>query len=207
MKITGNHFGPSCTEAAFEASLSVVTYGPLSAKGYTASGCSVTKDDIETTCSTAPGTGVNHTWQVTRGDQSSRISMQADVLSLVMLLRHCCHFQVSINSAETQRASYYNLEKILETVYKIQCLHQRTHSRYGSPKLNQDQWYCTDIMMVSPSNAISCVMAAGVQLSLVLSVDGQTSNVLENALSYGPPVISAFLALVVLQRTHLDPNL
>ena len=198
VKIIGNHFGPTCTAAAFEASLSRVTYGPLSATGYTSSACAVTKDDTEITCSTAPGTGVNHTWQVTRGDQTSPVSTQPGVFKTSYAAPSLLSVSgQSINSAETQGGLRITIlgSNLGDSVKNALLGTENVRIRYGAPNTDRTGWYfCTDIAMVAASNAVSCIMASGVggALSLSLSVDGQMSNVLENAVSYGPPVIISF---------------
>ena len=198
--LTGSNFGPTTptTEIFTKFQLSSVRYGPGSGARYTATGCMVTVADVEIQCSTSAGTGSLHKWTVTRGEQESLpCNTNACISSYKQPLLSSVTGQ-SLSSADTQGGLRITvLGQWLGNVVmnSLDPTKINIHISYGPMETPKETWYkCNDVQIVSQTNAVSCVMdpGTGAGHAMLVVVDGQTSNVLLNAISYAPPILISF---------------
>jgi hypothetical protein len=195
--LNGEYFGPESTSIASFSTTesSSVSFGGDSGLGHVAIDCRVTIAQTTIECTTPSGTGTNHQWLVTRGDQTS-IAVSNFKTSYAPPTVTSVSGQ-SLGSADTQGGLRITVlgsqfgSSVLNAVSKA----TNINIRYGSSLTPQDDWYsCTNVQLVTPSNAISCIMASGTGhgLTMIVTVDGQKSNALKNAISYAPPVVISF---------------
>ena len=182
VEVVGDNFGPAGSSDTFIFESSEVTYGP-SGTGYTATDCFVSTAQTVITCNTAQGTGANHSWIVTRGDQRSSTDAHGgdgrasysvpSVLSVSGL--------TALSSSDTQGGQVLtihgsNFGQSIQNAITGQAPNIRV--LYGNPALPAQNWFpCTGVGVVRPSSAISCIMSpgTGASLSLVVIVEGQFS--------------------------------
>ena len=195
--LIGRHFGPvsASTSVFATAERSSVTFGGPTGLGYSLTECRVIVEDTFLECTTPPGTGYNHHYLLTRGDQTT-VAVSSFTTSYAPPTLNSVSGQ-SLSSADTQGGLRVT---VLGGQLGNTVRHALTHSinvyiKYGDIAEPHSTWYsCTEVEMVSPSNGVSCVMAPGTGSghAMVVHVDGQQSNVLENAISYSPPVLLSF---------------
>ena len=190
--IQGTNFGPASVLS--NSDLSSVSYGGETAFGYTATSCAVTVAQTEIQCTTASGTGDNHKWNIVLADQSSGVSTFHTSYAPPILTSVSGQ---SLSSADTQGGLRITIlgsafgNSVANTITNA----QNIVIKYGPATANKASWYtCSNVLLVAPSTAVSCLMdpGTGAGHSMVITVDGQESNSLANAISYAPPVIILF---------------
>jgi hypothetical protein len=194
--ISGNNFGPASSShyTFLNEEMSRVSYGGQNGQGYIPSNCKVTS---QTTleCTTSSGTGANHRWLVTRGDQqvhsvsSFNTSYGAPVITDVS--------GTSLQSFSTKGSAIIQISGSNLGNFIINPLSGSSNIdiQYGKLSKNQTLWYtCSNVKIVVFSKSISCSLAEGTggDLSLRVRIDGQDSNILNNVLSYAAPVVIGF---------------
>jgi hypothetical protein len=177
--LTGTDFGPEAGVAP------AATYRNGDGKNYTAADCRIAKPAgaVDTiVCTSAPGVGVGHAWQVTVAAQASAVSVAHTHYNAPSL--------VGVAGPGAANAPTAGGSRVLVNGTNLGADEAAFSAAYG-PADSSSKYAAADCAVIKPHVLYECFTApgSGANLSWHVSVAGQASAVLPSASAYAKPVV------------------